>query len=84
MKSARISMLGGIRPVNRLFPRAPLERASPMEADASCPPHANASSLGCRWCFSDRMLDCLVGVVRQLIHFAGSPSSLGHLRQHGD
>lgn len=55
-----------------------------MEANATCLPHANASSLGCRWCFSDRMLDCLVGVVWQHIHFAGSPSSLGHRTQHGD
>lgn len=35
-----------------------------MEANATCWAHANASSLGCGLCFSDRMQECLVDVVR--------------------
>lgn len=61
---------------SRLLPRAPLERASPMEGNVNCWPHAvpRAWAAGCALAIG--CWTCVVGAVRQFIHSVGPPSSL--------
>lgn len=83
MKPAQYLLLDGrwYRRVNRLFPRAPLEKASPMEANASCSPHATprAWAAGCALAIECWDLPRGRGAAADPpCRFACSPSSLGH------